>query len=169
MDADVLRDLVTFEDGVFRWKRDHKYFKKIKAGDVVGSGSLKNGYRCTAIGGKQYYQHRLIWLYVHGSWPDGPIDHINGNKSDNRIENLRIATPSQNQHNRKKTKSKSGMTGAYKHWSGRWYSTIMVENKKHYLGMFETEEAAAKAYADAKAKLHPFSPLTPETNFRNLE
>ncbi len=166
MDAKTLRDIVVYDNGVLRWKNDHKYFKRIKAGDVVGAGSTKNGYKCTAINGKQYYQHRLVWLYVHGSWPEGSIDHINGDRTDNRIENLRPATPSQNQHNRRKTKSKQGMTGAYKSSKGvTWYSTIMVENKKHYLGTFKTEEEAARAYAEAKAKLHPFSPDLP----RNLK
>jgi hypothetical protein len=165
MDAKTLNNLMIYRNGILYWANDHKYFKSIKAGDVVGSGSLKNGYKCTAINGKQYYQHRLVWLYVHGSWPEGSIDHINGDRADNRIENLRVVTSSQNQHNRKKTKNKTGMTGAYKSSKGKtWYSTIMVENKKHYLGMFETEEDAAKAYAEAKVKLHPSNP-----NFRNLE
>lgn len=165
MDAEILRGLVDYKDGILRWRANHKYFKSIKAGDVVGSGSKKNGYKCTAINGKQYYQHRLVWLHVHGSWPDGPIDHINGNRGDNRIENLRVATFSQNQHNRKKTKNKTAMTGAYKSSKGAtWYSTIMVENKKHYLGTFKTEDDAAKAYAQAKAKLHPFNPTV-----RNLQ
>jgi hypothetical protein len=158
MDAEKLRKLVTYDNGLLRWVSDHKHFKKIKAGDVVGAGSLKNGYKCTAINRKQYYQHRLVWLHVYGVWPDGQLDHINGNRQDNRIENLRVATLSQNQHNRKKTKNKVGATGAYKHWSGRWYSTIMVENKRHYLGMFKTEDEAAQAYVDAKSKLHPFNP-----------
>lgn len=164
MDAEALRELVVYGDGLLWWKHDSKYFKHIKAGDAVGRGSTKNGYRCTSLNGKQYYQHRLIWLYVHGGWPVGAVDHINGNRSDNRIENLRIATPSQNQHNRKKTKNKRGMTGAYKMSRGpSWYSTIMVENKKHYLGVFPTEEDAASAYAQAKERLHPFSPIAPRT------
>jgi hypothetical protein len=161
MDANTLRELVSYDEktGILKWRNDHKRLSWIKAGDEVGKSSLKMGYKCTAIKGKQYYQHRLVWLYVHGEWPEQSIDHINGDKTDNRIKNLRLATRSENQHNRKKTKK--GTMGAYRHYSGRWYSTIMIENKKHYLGMFKNEEEAGKAYAEAKSKLHPFNPNVP--------
>lgn len=164
MDAKTLRSMVTYDPaaGIFQWKHDHKHLSWIKAGDEVGKGSRKQGYRCTTINNKQYYQHRLVWLYVYGEWPSKRIDHINGVKDDNRVENLRLATPSENQHNRRKTKSKVGLTGAYRASRGnKWYSTIMVENVKTYLGTFNTEEEAAAAYAAAKAKLHTFSPHVP--------
>lgn len=164
MDAETLRSIVDYDaaTGSFKWKHDHKYFSWIKAGDEVGKGARKSGYRCTTINGKQYYQHRLVWLYVYGELPSKPIDHINGVKDDNRVENLRLATPSENQHNRRKTKSKAGLTGAYRASRGnKWYSTIMVENVKTYLGTFNTEEEAGAAYAAAKAKLHTFSPHVP--------
>ena len=159
MDAVTLRELVVYEPetGFMRWRQDHKNLSWIKAGDVVGSGSLKRGYRCTSICKKQYYQHRLVWLYVHGEWPTNAIDHISGDRADNRIENLRQATHGQNQQNRKN--SRDGLMGAYRaHNCNRWYSTIMVDGKKNYLGMFATEEEAAAAYAEAKAKFHPFGP-----------
>lgn len=164
MDAETLRSIVDYDPatGSFRWKNDNKNLLWIKAGDEVGKDARKSGYRCTTINRKQYYQHRLVWLYVYGEWPSKPIDHINGIKDDNRVENLRLATPSENQHNRRKTRSKVGLTGAYKSSRGHtWYSTIMVNNARKYLGCFDTEEEAAAAYAAAKAKLHTFNPSVP--------
>jgi hypothetical protein len=163
MNAEILRSIVTYDEdtGLMRWINDHKTLSWIKAGDVVGRESTKNGYRSTSLSGKQYYQHRLAWLYVYGEWPTSAIDHINGDKSDNRIANLRLATRSQNQQNRKKTKNKIAPPGAYKHWSGRWYAMIMVNKKSKYLGSFATAEEAAAAYAKAKKELHPFCPDVP--------
>lgn len=163
MDAETLRKLVTYEEetGLMRWRNNHKTISWIKAGDVVGRGSKKRGYMCTSINKKQYYQHRLVWLYVYGEWPASSIDHINGDKSDNRIVNLRLATPSENQHNRKKTKNRDAPVGAYKHYRGGWYSSIMVNKVRKYLGSFETAEEAAEAYAKAKKELHPFNPEVP--------
>ena len=164
MDAEILRGIVTYDPktGYMHWKEDHKYFKSIRAGDIVGRTSNKNGYRSTSINGKQYYQHRLVWLYVYGEWPKSDLDHINGIREDNRIENLRLATKSQNAHNKKKFRNNtSGIVGAYRHYSGTWYSSIMVEGKSKYLGSFKTAEEAGAAYAKAKRELHPFSPELP--------
>ena len=163
MDAETLRGIVVYDEnaGTLRWRNNHKTLSWIKAGDIVGKGSKKNGYLSTSIGKKQYYQHRLVWLYVYGEWPTSSIDHINGDKSDNRIVNLRLATASQNQHNRKKTKNRDTPVGAYKHYRGGWYSTIMVNKTKKYLGSFKTAEEAAAAYAQAKKELHPFHPDVP--------
>ena len=163
MDAEMLRKLVVYDEstGLMMWRNDHKTLSWIRAGDVVGKDSRKSGYRSTALNGKQYYQHRLVWLYVYGEWPTSAIDHINGNREDNRIENLRLATASENQHNRKKTKDRGAPVGAYKHYSGNWYSMIMVDKKSKYLGSFKTAEEAAEAYAKAKKDLHPFNPNVP--------
>jgi hypothetical protein len=150
------------ETGLFSWKKDHEYAKTIKAGDVISPNARSMGYRVACINKVRFYQHKLVWLYVHKQWPDRQIDHINGDKSDNRIENLRLATHSQNQHNRKKLKSRSGLVGAYRSSRGNtWYSTIMANNKKNYLGTFKTAEEAAQAYAKAKKELHPFCPDVP--------
>ena len=163
MDAETLKSIVVYEKetGVFRWRNDHKTLSLIKAGNIVGAGSKKNGYLSTSIKKKQYYQHRLAWLYVYGEWPESSIDHINGDKSDNRISNLRLATASENQHNRKKTKNRDAPVGAYRHYKGMWYSMIMINKKSKYLGSFKTAEEASAAYAKAKKELHPFNPNVP--------
>ena len=167
MDAELLRSIVDYDSltGVFKWKRDNKYFSSIKAGDEVGKGARKSGYSCANINHKQYYQHRLVWLYVYGEWPSKSIDHINGIRDDNRIENLRLASLSENQQNRGRTRKKQGLMGAYKDRSSKnWYSTIMTNKVRTHLGSFDTEEKAANAYIAAKAKLHTFNPKIPSRN-----
>lgn len=94
--------------------------------------------------------HRLAWMLFHGvRIPEGAqIDHINGEKSDNRIDNLRLCTISQNMQNREY--SKSGMRGAVFHKStGKWQASLRV-----HLGTFATQEEAANAYELAAKKLH---------------
>jgi hypothetical protein len=93
-----------------------------------------------------YYAHRLAWLYVHGVWPTGVVDHINGDRNDNRIENLRDCTQGQNLANSKKRKSNtSGFKGVAKVWNGSWRATV----KGRHVGTFQTVEAARDAYRDA--------------------
>ena len=164
--AELIDKVIYDKDtGLFRWRHDHEYSKRIKAGDIVSPNGRSMGYRVACINKKRNYQHRLVWLYVYGEWPLKAIDHINGNKEDNRLDNLRLATASENQHNRKHTKSKIGMQGAYKSTKSKsWYSSIMVNKKSIYLGSFKTEQEAANAYLQAKVKLHPFNPTV-----RNLE
>ena len=71
--------------------------EEIKYGKEVGYLDKSTGYRYVEINGISYYSHRLIWFMHYGTWPKGQIDHINGIKDDNRIENLREATASENQ------------------------------------------------------------------------
>ena len=108
---------------------------------------------------KTYRAHRLAWLYIYGEWPSGQIDHINGDKADNRISNLRVATDSQNKQNARKARSdsKSGLIGAT--WysrSNKWRAAIQVDGKKKHLGYFDEAEEAHAVYIEAKRILHPF-------------
>lgn len=111
------------------------------------------GYLFHGFDGHNVVSHRLAWLIHYGSFPDGNLDHANGDKSDNRISNLRIASYQQNNANRRGwRKSISGVKGVSMK-NGRWFAQIMVNRKNIHLGYFETVEAAGKAYADA-AKMH---------------
>ena len=122
-------------------------------------GAIHYGYLSIKIDHKHYKAHRLAWLYVHGEWPNDGIDHINGDKVDNRISNLRAATPAQNKQNARKARSdsRSGLIGAI--WSSRqnkWTSAIRVDGKKKYLGLFDEAGQAHAVYIEAKRTLHPF-------------
>lgn len=123
----------------------------------VGTGN--RGYLVICVDQKRYKAHRLAWLYVHGEWPNDQIDHINGDRADNRISNLRAATNSQNKQNLRKARSdsRSGLIGAM--WDGRsnkWRANILVDGKRKYLGYFEQAEQAHAVYVEAKRTLHPF-------------
>lgn len=114
----------------------------------------KEGYLRGGAFGRQYYAHRVAWLLHYGSWPEGPIDHINGVKSDNRIENLRVVTPEQNQKNRKRdTRNKSGAVGVY--WVNRlnrWQVQIGVNGKEKHIGLFKDFDEAVVARKEAEVK-----------------
>lgn len=97
LDINELRDAFTYKNGQLIWKNcDSKYFNNKIAGNLA-----KNGYITITYKQQQYLAHRLIWLYKFGKWPDDQIDHINGIKTDNRIENLRLATNAQNGQNKR--------------------------------------------------------------------
>jgi len=136
--------------GDFTWKKGHHLAGK-KAGTLLSSG-----YVYIKIRGTKYMAHRLAWLYMHGSFPDVFIDHINGSRNDNRIENLRKASGSQNQHNRKvRRDSSSGVKGVcFVPSSGRWRARIKIHGKEINAGYFSTMEEAAKAISITRAKLH---------------
>jgi hypothetical protein len=142
-----LRELLHYdqETGLFTWRVDKGY--RIKAGDPAGHDNW-HGYLRVRVDGKVYYLHRLAWLYVHGVWPAQEIDHINGVRDDNRIENLREATAKQNSANtRRSRRNKSGVKGV--HWVarlGKWRATIRICGFNRCLGCFEQLEDAAAAY-----------------------
>ena len=99
-------------------------------------------------------------MYAHGTWPEKQLDHINGIRDDNRLVNLREATPAENQQNRAlhplNTSGHPGVTWNKK--ERKWHAKIAVANKRYHLGLFDTVEEAAAAYADAKKKHHLFNP-----------
>lgn len=155
--AQVLRSLLSYneESGVFHWINR---VGNIRAGAIAGSKGPA-GYIAICVMKERHGAHRLAWLYVHGVFPDGEIDHINGDKSDNRICNLRDVSHTQNTQNIRVAHRRNKSTGALgvcrsKTKSVRYYSTILVNGKAKCLGSYGTVEEAHSAYLKAKREFH---------------
>lgn len=137
------------------------------AGATPG-GKTPQGYWAIGIGGKQYLAHRLAWFYVHKAWPDADIDHINRDRLDNRLCNLRVTSRSTNLHNVGICLTNtSGVKNVSKNARGKWQAQITVEGKRHYLGSFKDLTDAENAVIAARAKfklpssyvqIHPVHP-----------
>lgn len=114
------------------------------------------GYVCGSLFGKPYKAHRIVWAMKHGKWPVEMIDHINKNKIDNAVENLREATHAENARNRKvNDKSSSKLKGVtYRKHVGNWQAQISKDGTKIYLGSFNNPNDAHQAYCNAAKKLH---------------
>jgi len=114
------------------------------------------GYIVIRINFQLYRAHRLAWFYVHGEWPNGEIDHINGDPTDNRIANLRVATSSnQRMNSRRRTDNTSGVKGVcYDRRREKWIAEIMIDGKKHHLGQFPTLLEAKGVRLAAAERLH---------------
>lgn len=117
------------------------------------------GYRCGAINGKRYLAHRVIWLLAHAEWPKLHIDHINGVRTDNRIQNLRDVSNAENHRNTRLQKSnKSGVSGVSQiSKTKKWRARIVSGGAKIHLGHFDTFEEAVLAKKDAEERYgyHP--------------
>jgi hypothetical protein len=148
-----LKELLLFDDaaGRFVWRLSGR---KHIAGEYAGC-IKPHGYEMIGIDYARYYSHRLVWLYHHGEWPRSQIDHINGNRSDNRIINLREASHTENQRNRGRQKNNhSGTNGV--HWASReqrWIAKIKVHQKTRQIGAFLEKNEAIAARKAAETKL----------------
>ena len=127
---------------------------QIKAGSIAG-GQDGKGYTRFSIDGKSYLAHRLAWLYVNGVFPIDQIDHLNHDRLDNRIANLRCVTHKENGKNQSLYKNNSsGVTGV--NWDksrGKWYSCIMVDGKTKSLGRHIELSDAVMARVSAEKEL----------------
>jgi hypothetical protein len=130
--------------GVFTWV-GHKRLNGKRA------GSSTHGYRRIGIQGTLYAEHRLAFLYMTGEMPV-EVDHKNRVSDDNRWENLRAATRSENCQNKK------ARGVSYHAKTGKWQASIKLHGKRHYLGLYETAEGARAIYVRAKKEMHSLCP-----------
>ena len=146
-----VRELFDYQDG--------QLIRKVaRGGTEVGdvAGSLHHtGYLRVIVDRKEYRIHRLIWLYHKETLPK-ELDHIDQNKTNNKIENLRAATRTENNRNKKSLKNSSSKWKGVCWHSGdkRWQAQIQVDRKKKYIGSFANEADAAMAYNVAASELH---------------
>jgi hypothetical protein len=146
--AEAVRAALTYcpDTGLFK-RRDGSV-----AGDVKPTG-----YRYIGVCGQRYRAHRLAWFYMYGEWPKGEIDHINRNRDDNRIDNLRDVSRSLNCKNTAlRRDNTSGRKGIY--WYGdrlMWRASISIDGRLKHLGWFDTKEKAIAA-REANEKLHGY-------------
>jgi hypothetical protein len=156
--AERVREVFAYdaETGALTWK------VRVNSMVQIGgpAGTLKSdGYIRVRLDGGRYAASHLIWLYVHGEWPEGrEVDHINSVRSDNRIDNLRLVTREENMQNQWRARSDcgAGLIGVRRSRSKseRWNAAIGKNGARVHLGSFGTKEEAHAAYLAAKAQLH---------------
>lgn len=167
IDPAILNELLSYdrESGALEWKiRPLEYFASVRDWRAWNTMyalhpafvyKMRNGYLAGRVFDQNFLAHRVAWAIVHGAWPSGIIDHINRDRADNRIANLREATYSQNGRNRKSGRNSTsqylGVLWGTK--ARKWRAVIQVDGKHREIGHFSCEQEAARAY-DKEAFLH---------------
>lgn len=160
------------DTGLFTKNRYKDPRGRFWGGYKIGAKNV-SGYIFITINKKQYLGHRLAWFYMTGEWPESQIDHINGVRTDNKIENLRKCSPMQNRHNVGITKTnKSGFKGVS--WNKdirKWTASVSINNKTKVLGYFYDKGIASKVYQDFCKANHNqfFYDSVKDKNLRNFK
>ena len=153
IDQEYLKSLLHYcpETGIFTRTRTSS---RMVAGEIAGNPN-GSGYLRISVANKDYRAHRLAFIWMTGECPEY-VDHINGNRSDNRWANLRAATNAENNRNRKPSQGSSsrylGVT--WRRNEKKWAAQIRIEGKQTHLGYFTNERKAAQAYDKAAARYH---------------
>lgn len=126
-----------------------------RAGAEAGT-TRPDGYVHLTIDRGRYLAHRVAWFYVYGVWPERALDHIDCNPSNNRIDNLRLATNEQNSRNsRRRVNNTSGYKGvSFMRCRGKWQALIRTDSGRLHLGLFSSAEEGHRAYVAAARKFH---------------
>jgi hypothetical protein len=145
---------------LFEYQPDGRLLRKVTTNSRAKAGAYsgcpnKWGYLRTVVLGRMYTNHRLIWFMHHGTWPEA-IDHINGDKQDNRIENLRECTQLENCYNQKiRKQNTTGVKGVgWRPDKKKFRARIIVNGTEICLGHFKTLEEAAVVVKEARIKHH---------------
>ena len=167
IDHNLVRRIIDFcpSSGVLTWKvRGDDMFSSVRvarswnsrySGSQAFTTVSKFGYLQGSINGKNYQAHRVAYAHFYGLDSFGFVDHIDGVKTNNSIENLRIVTHHQNMQNVKKHEDGRSMKGAYwRHDMMKWESKIMANGVLHRLGFHDNEIDAHEAYCRASSALH---------------
>ncbi len=158
--AEKARELfrIDAETGKIYWAVAHGRWGMLPAGALARC--LRQGYRYIGVEGQNYFGHQVAWLMEHGEGPATTLDHINGNRDDNRPQNLCLATAAENNQNQHglSAHNTSGERGVS--WDAsrdKWTAHISVNGKPKNLGRFGSKDQASAAYREARRIHHPLS------------
>jgi hypothetical protein len=168
MDIRKMEDYITYnpETGVMTWKK--VLGNRTRAGAQCGANVDSKKYGRVCFDGRHYRAHRVAWALFYKELPPEQIDHINGNRLDNRIANLRAANNAENSRNAQRGKNNtSGVVGVTWHRAAKkWVAQLMFNRRTKYLGLFENIEDAAKARRQAELQYFgQFSKTASATHF----
>ena len=146
-----VKRIFVYKNGNLHWNIPKQ---NIQIGDIAGHVD-KYGYRRVQLEYKRYRIHHLVWLYHYGYLPK-MLDHINRNRDDNRLENLREVNSKQNNQNRAAHKgNSSGYKGvSFRKANNKYFASIKVDGKSRYIGYFNTAEEAKEAYDKVAKEIH---------------
>lgn len=151
-DAELIRAIFVYDPdtGQFSLRDSHK--PKRKRASHIKQG----GRRYLKLRTRYVISSRCAWLYMYGEWPTNEVDHIDGDKMNDRIKNLRDVSRQVNAENKHhaQSNSKTGLLGVSP-WHGKYRATILCGRKQTYLGLFASAQEAHEVYLAAKRRLHP--------------
>lgn len=161
-----VRELLMYapDTGEFFWRVGRNFGPAaVRPGELAGTTGPR-GYRSLTIDGKKLPAHRVAFACVMGHWPVGDVDHVDGNRSNNRWCNLREATRAQNNQNQRRGHRNSshgflGVIRANRPTGVLWMARIQVDGRPKHLGCFKTAELAHARYLEEKRRLHEFAPV----------
>lgn len=160
LEIEVWRSILDYDvnTGVFTWRAARLHRSRIGkvAGSITHWGYIAIAHRVEGYSHK-VFGHRLAWAFVHGRWPTGVIDHIDGDPRNNAIANLREVDHTINGQNRRQAQSNnrtSGVLGVTLLRGGKWRAMITVNKRRTHIGCYGTIDEAHQAYLDAKRALH---------------
>jgi hypothetical protein len=147
------------DTGALRWRV--RAARCVQVGDLAGARK-QDGYIQVTYQKRCYQAHRIAWAITHGEWPN-VVDHINGDRADNRLANLREVTVHENMQNQRRahrSNKSAGILGVHFYSrTGRWRATNWANGRNRFLGYYATADEASAVYLKAKRELHPGNTL----------